>query len=307
MGTTMARGLLLLAFVAALAVTVVASDEATSSTEDLKTMSREQLMSALQNSRSVVEQSKQQLKKATDKIGSLKDELEALTDDDEYETNRKSHEKTHKLKVKKKQEAKREKKIQKKEKLSDMLLENAAKFLAFQAAKKTANKGSTVQKAAILEAARNGGRAGALGPLKKVVRSAAVQAVKKARVAAKKAGTHGKHAIRKISVQAAKDAVNKLIAEQDALVEAAAQKFLKQAVKKHPPSVFLAEDDGKPNHFTAPPSIHLSLDGNAPAQVEMKAPAPKKKAVAKKVAAKVKKAAAAAKQDAATIVPETKH
>ena len=37
-----------------------------------------------------------------------------------------------------------------------------------------------------------------------------------------------------------------------------AQKWLKQAVKKFPPSAQLA-DDTKPNHFTAPPTAHLSL------------------------------------------------
>jgi len=153
--------------------------------------------------------------------------------------------------------------MQKTEKFSDVVMEHVAKYRAFAAAKKTANKGSKVQKAAILEAARTGGRAGAFKPLRKVARDTAVAAVKKARAEAKKAGTKGKHALRMISTKAARDAVSKLIKDQDELVEAAAQKYLKLAIKKHPPSVVLAEDDGKPNHFTAPPGIHLSMTGAA--------------------------------------------
>merc|ERR1712216_478977 len=242
------------ALLACLAAVVVASTDAMA-VDDTKTMSRADLIAALKNSRKMVAQTQHKLRMQGKKIHNLNDELDAVTDEDEYEGNRKANEKDVKAK-------------QKKEKLSDLIMENAAKFLAFKAAKKTANKGSVVQKKAILEAARKGGRAGAAGPLKKVVRADAIAAVKKARAAAKKAGKTGKHTIRKIALKAAKDAVNKLIKEQDDLIEAAAQKFLKEAVKKHPPSAFLAEDDDKPNHFTSPPGIHLSMEDAAPAQVE---------------------------------------
>merc|ERR1711934_1118768 len=254
------------ALLACLAAVVVASTDAMA-VDDTKTMSRADLIAALKNSRKMVAQTQHKLRMQGKKIHNLNDELDAVTDEDEYEGNRKANEKDVKAKQKKKADAKKAKKM-KKEKLSDLIMENAAKFLAFKAAKKTANKGSVVQKKAILEAARKGGRAGAAGPLKKVVRADAIAAVKKARAAAKKAGKTGKHTIRKIALKAAKDAVNKLIKEQDDLIEAAAQKFLKEAVKKHPPSAFLAEDDDKPNHFTAPPGIHLSMEDAAPAQVE---------------------------------------
>merc|ERR1712093_322899 len=240
------------ALLACLAAVVVASTDAMA-VDDTKTMSRADLIAALKNSRKMVAQTQHKLRMQGKKIHNLNDELDAVTDEDEYDGNRKANEKDVKAKQKKKADAKKAKKMQKKEKLSDLIMENAAKFLAFKAAKKTANKGSVVQKKAILEAARKGGRAGAAGPLKKVVRADAIAAVKKARAAA---------------LKAAKDAVNKLIKEQDDLIEAAAQKFLKEAVKKHPPSAFLAEDDDKPNHFTAPPGIHLSMEDAAPAQVE---------------------------------------
>merc|ERR1712093_816074 len=232
------------ALLACLAAVVVASTDAMA-VDDTKTMSRADLIAALKNSRKMVAQTQHKLRMQGKKIHNLNDELDAVTDEDEYEGNRKANEKDVKAKQKKKADAKKAKKMQKKEKLSDLIMENAAKFLAFKAAKKTANKGSVVQKKAILEAARKGGRAGAAGPLKKVVRADAIAAVKKARAAAKKAGKTGKHTIRKIALKAAKD-----------------------AVKKHPPSAFLAEDDDKPNHFTAPPGIHLSMEDAAPAQVE---------------------------------------
>jgi len=262
----MMRGTVLIAVVAALAVTMVASsDEAGAAAalpvKNVHTMTRSELMKELEESRAALTEHKDKLAKAKTKISGLQEELDAITDEDQYEDNRKANEKSQKSKEKKAAQAKKDKQTKKKEKLADNLMEHVAKFLAFEAAKKTKNKGSVVQKKAILEAARTGGRAGAIKPLKKVARTTAVAAVKKARKAAKKKGTKGKHALRKVSVQAAKDAVHKLMKEQEELVEAAAQKYLKEAVKKYPPNVQLAEDDGKPNKFVAPPTVHLSLAG----------------------------------------------
>merc|ERR1711865_292640 len=332
--TTMRVHVVFFALVAMLAVTVVTSKEATAE-EDLKAMSREQLVSALETSRSDAEASKKDAKDARDKITTLQDELDAVTDDTEYEHNRQANEKDTKLKQKKKATMKKNKKIQKETKFSDAMMEHAAEYLSMKVAEKTADKGSKIQKAVVLESARQAGRAGAVEVLKKVLRSAAVAAVKTARKAAKKAGTKGKHAIRKISVQAAKDAVNKLLKEQDVLVEKTAQKFYKLALKKFPPSVFLAEDDDKPNVFVAPPSIHLGFGTPEPEAevVELKTASKKKKtapkkntkaAGAKKTAKKTapkktapkktakktapKKAAAAKKAvDTSAIVPETTH
>merc|ERR1711966_527033 len=222
----------------------------------VRAMTRAELMKELEESSSALHQHKADLKKANTKVDQLREELDAITDEDEYEGNRKANERKSKTQDKKKADAKKQKKMQKTEKFSDVVMEHVAKYRAFAAAKKTANKGSKVQKVAILEAARTGGRAGAFKPLRKVARDTAV-------AEAKKAGTKGKHALRKISTKAARDAVSKLIKDQDELVEAAAQKCLKLAIKKHPPSVVLAEDDGKPNHFTAPPGIHLSMTGAA--------------------------------------------
>lgn len=288
---------------------MVASSEETTAdaaAANMHTMSRAELIDAFKASQQALNQHKVDLKKAQTKIANLQEELDAITDEDQYEDNRKSNEKAKKAAEKKKAAKKKQAQLKKKTKFSDVLMEHVAKFLAMKAAKKTQDKGSTVQKKAVLEAARTGGRAGAAKPLKKVARSTAVAAVKKARAAAKKAGTKGKHALRKISVKAAKDAVKKLMKDQDELVEAAAQKFLKEALKKYPPSVFLAEDDDKPNHFTAPPGIHLTMAGTATSTSEVhpiKEDAPKKK----NKAAAVKKAAAAAKHDASTVVPEKTH
>ena len=59
---------------------------------------------------------------------------------------------------------------------------------------------------------------GAVGPLKKVARDAAVRHVKASRKAALAKGLKKKDAIRKITTQAATDAVKKLLEEQDKMV-----------------------------------------------------------------------------------------
>jgi len=294
-----------LALVAVLAVTVVTSNETTAK-EDFKGMSREQLVAALESSRSDVEAGKKELKHAHDKITTLTDELDAVTDDEEYEHNRRANEKDTKKKEQMKAQKKKNKKLKKETKFSDLMMEHAAKYLSFKVAEHTKDKGSKIQKALVLEAARQAGRAGAVQPLKKVMRSAAVAAVKKARLAAKKAGTKGKHALRKISVKAAKDAVTKLIAEQDALVEKTAQKVYKLALKKYPPSVFLAEDDDKPNNFVAPPSIHLGFDAPDTSEVEEVEEPEEKEEEPKKAAPKkaTKKAAPKKAAEVDAVVPE---
>merc|ERR1711998_749306 len=187
----MMRGTVLIAVVAALAVTMVASsDEAGTAAalpvKNVHTMTRTELMKELEEFRTALTAHQDKLAKAKTKISGLQEELDAITDEDQYEDNRKANEKSEKDKEKKAAQAKKNKATKKREKLADNLLEHVAKFLAY-------------------EAAKNGGRAGAIKPLKKVARTEAVAAVKKARRAAKKKGTKGKHALRKISVQAAKD------------------------------------------------------------------------------------------------------
>merc|ERR1711918_186398 len=140
---------------------------------------------------------------------------------------------------------------------------------AMKAAKKNADSGDVKQKKAVMAAAKKGGRAGAVGPLTKVIRAAAVAEIKKSRAESKKKGIHDKHALRKLSVAAAKAVVNKMMKEQDEQLEKIAKKWTAHAVEKFPPSAVLAdEDDDTPNNFVAPPSIHLSLGGAAAGDVE---------------------------------------
>merc|ERR1712205_244122 len=174
----------------------------------------------------------------------------------------------------------------------------------------------------VLAAARKGGRAGAVGPLKKVARAAAVAAVKKTRAQLKKSKKHhSKRKLRSLCLEAAKNAVKKVLKEQDALIEKAAKKWAHVAIAKYPPAIVVSSHPEKPNHFTAPPMIHLTLGGGltppakkakkavkkaAKKAIKKAAKAPKKvKKVAKKVAKKVvAKAAAKAKKAAGKVVPE---
>jgi len=176
------------------------------------------------------------------------------------EKQRESREKASKDAEKKKEADKKAAKLKEKTKLSDILMDHGAKFLAMKAAKDTVDAGSTKQKAAVLQAAKKGARAGAVGPLRKVARAAAVAAVKQARADAKKAGKHNKSEVRKLATSAAKEAVNELLQEQDKRVDEVVKKWSKKAIKKFPPSVYLDDDDDKPNNFVAPPSIHLTMD-----------------------------------------------
>merc|ERR1712227_696582 len=99
--------------------------------------------------------------------------------------------------------------LKQKAKMSDVLMEHGSEYLAMKTAKALSDKDGATQEAAVLKAARKGARAGAVGPLKKVVRAAAVAAVKKSRAEAKKQ-KKSKHEIAKLTKAAAKTAVEKL-------------------------------------------------------------------------------------------------
>lgn len=230
-------------------------DESLISKEDMTKMSKDALLSALQKAQSHNTNLSQQLEKTKKEVASLsyEDDMPSAAD----ETKRKQKEVTQKKAEKAKRTAKRAAKMKKSTKLSDILMEHGAQFLALKAAKRTRNSGSVKQQKAVMLAATKGARAGAVGPLRKVMHHAAVAAVKKSRAAAK-GKDYGRSHMRKLSVAAAKTAVNNLIKEQDVLIAKAAKKWSDAAIKKFPPSVQLAKS-GKPNKFTAPPTIHLLM------------------------------------------------
>merc|ERR1712167_274845 len=247
-GTTAARtmlgGSMALKLTIVMAIAAVAiCDESLISKDDMTKMSKEQLVSALQKAQSHNADISKQLMKEKKEVANLSYEEDEPTDMEE--TKRKSSEKSKKAAAKKAHAAKRAAKMKKTTKLSDILMDHGAKYLAFIAAKQNKNSGSVKQQKATILAAKKGGRAGA------------VAAVKKARKAAK-GKDYGKHKMRKISVDAAKAAVHKILKEQEALIEKAAKKWTDAAIKKFPPSVQLAKA-GKPNKFTAPPTIHLLM------------------------------------------------
>merc|ERR1711959_641944 len=205
---------------------------------------------------------------------------------------REVNEAKHKAIEKKKAAAKKKAKLAKKEKLSDILMDHGAKYLAFKAAKEHKDEHSDKQKKKVLAAARKGGRAGAVGPLRKVARAAAVAAVKKTRADLKKKHKHfNKHKMRHHCLNAAKKAVKAVLKEQDALIEKAAQRWAKVAIKKYPAAIAVSEHPNKPNVFTAPPMVHLSLTGGAPAAPKEVKPIKKEHKAAKKAAKKPKKMA----------------
>merc|ERR1711959_129151 len=223
---------------------------------------------------------------------------------------REVNEAKHKAIEKKKAAAKKKAKLAKKEKLSDILMDHGAKYLALKAAKEHKDEHSDKQKAKVLKAARKGGRAGAVGPLRKVARAAAVAAVKKTRADLEKKHKHfNKHKMRHHCLNAAKKAVKAVLKEQDALIEKAAQKWAKVAIKKYPAAIAVSEHPDKPNVFVAPPMVHLSLTGGAPSAP----PAPhkevkplKKEHKAAKKAAKKKTVKKAKKAKKAKKVPSKK-
>merc|ERR1712188_244721 len=236
-GMKMALKLTIFMAIAAVAI----CDESLISKEDMTKMSKDQLVSALQEAQS-------HNTKLSKKLSHAKKEIASLSYEDDFptaaeEAKRKHKELAKKAALKKKSDAKRAAKMKKTEKLSDILMDHGAKFLAFKAAKKTQSAGSVKQEKAVMLAATKGGRAGAVGPLRKVIHSAAG--------AAAKGKDYSKRKMRKISVAAAKKAVNLMLKEQDVLIAKAAKKWADAAIKKYPPTVHLAKSN-KPNKFTAP-------------------------------------------------------
>merc|ERR1712070_1264447 len=243
--------------VAALAVAVVICEEEVSK-ESLMAMSKDELVKALTESHTETDKAQSQLLQAKKKMRSMKRQISDFEGKPFNEKRREQRELKKKKNEKKAEMAKRAEVLKKKEKLSDLLMNHGANFLAEKVAKDTKSKGSIKQKAAVRKAAIEGARAGATGPLRKVARAAAIKAVKATRLEDKKK-------IRQMTTKAAKAAVKKLLDEQEAMVQKAADKWVEEAIKKHPATVMLAEHEDKPNHSTAPPVIHLSLDDNSAA------------------------------------------
>jgi hypothetical protein len=250
--------------VAALAVAVVICEEEVSK-ESLMAMSKDELVKALTESHTETDKAQSQLLQAKKKMRSMKRQISDFEGKPFNEKKREQRELKKKKNEKKAEMAKRAEVLKKKEKLSDLLMNHGANFLAEKVAKDTKSKGSIKQKAAVRKAAIEGARAGATGPLRKVARAAAIKAVKATRLEAKKKHIRDKKKIRQMTTKAAKAAVKKLLDEQEAMVQKAADKWVEEAIKKHPATVMLAEHEDKPNHFTAPPVIHLSLDDNSAA------------------------------------------
>merc|ERR1712080_173365 len=282
-------------FVALALLVVVALGDETYSKSEVKTMSKEELISALMKTQKHAVRAKSELDSARKQIRVLHSKMGNQNKVTHFsEKHREMNEAKHKALEKKKADAKKKAKLAKKEKLSDILMDHGAKFLAFKAAKEHKDEHSDKQKKKVLAAARKGGRAGAVGPLRKVARSAAVAAVKKTRGDMKKKNKHlSKHKMRHLCLNAAKKAVKAVLKEQDALIEKAAQKWAKVAIKKYPAAIAVSEHPNKPNVFTAPPMVHLSLTGGAPAAPAHKEVKPLKKEhmAAKKAAKKPKKMA----------------
>merc|ERR1712167_414591 len=290
----------------ALCVVVAIGDE-TYSKGEVDKMSKEDLVSALMKMQKSSGRTRSELESARKQIRDLHNELHGPRKIKHFdEKHREMRESQHKAMLKKKHDQKKKAKLAKKEKLSDILMDHGAKYLSMKAAKEHKDEHSDKQMKKVLAAARKGGRAGAVGPLKKVARAAAVAAVKKTRAQLKKSKKHhSKRKLRSLCLEAAK-------------------KWAHVAIAKYPPAIVVSSHPEKPNHFTAPPMIHLTLGGGLtpPAKKAKKAvhkakkavkkaakkavKAPKKvKKVAKKVAKKVvAKAAAKAKKAAGKVVPE---
>merc|ERR1711981_1027218 len=282
-------------FVALALLVVVALGDETYSKSDVAKMSKDELVSALMKTQKHAIRSKSELDSARKQIRQLHNKMGNQQKVAHFnEKSREVNEAKHKAIEKKKAAAKKKAKLAKKEKLSDILMDHGAKYLAFKAAKEHKDEHSDKQKKKTLAAARKGGRAGAVGPLRKVARAAAVAAVKKTRADLKKSKKHyNKHKMRHHCLNAAKKAVKAVLKEQDALIEKAAQKWAKVAIKKYPAAIAVSEHPNKPNVFKPPPMVHLSLSGGAPAAPAHKEVKPLKKEhkAAKKAAKKPKKMA----------------
>merc|ERR1711871_1908167 len=223
--------LLVVAF--ALAIAVVAAEGAADGVneKEFASMGKEQLVQELTKAHAKAEDTALQLESAHDMITKLQEAKGTEPKVDEKQ--RAAEEKKQKEDEKKQEAARRKKRLDKKEKLSDILMAHAAEFLAMKAAKDNQDSGNEKQLAAVKQAAEEGARAGAVGPLRKVVRATATDAVKKARAEAKK-GTHDKHAIRRLTDAAAAKAVAAFLAEQDKLVAKTVKETVKKALKKFP-------------------------------------------------------------------------
>lgn len=277
-------------------------------------MSKEDLVSALMKIQKSSGRTRSELESARKQIRDLHTQIAQPKPQHFDEKHREMRESHHKAAQKKKHDDKKRAKLAKKEKLSDILMDHGAKYLAMHAAKNHKDEHSDKQMKKVIAAAKRGGRAGAVGPLKKVARAAAVAAVKKTRADLKKSKKHtSKHKIRSLCLEAAKVAVRNVLKEQDALIEKAAKKWAHMAISKYPPAIVVSSHPEKPNHFTAPPMIHLSLGGEAPAPPAAKKAKKKyghpvehdkaKKAV-KKAAKKAIKAKKAPKKVAKKVAPK---
>merc|ERR1712188_284569 len=279
-------------FVALALLVVVALGEETYSKSELSKMSKDELMTALMKTQKTSLRTRSELESARKQIRTLHTKMTQGRKVSHFsEKNREVNEAKHKAQEKKAAAAKKKAKLAKKEKLSDILMDHGAKFLALKAAKEYKDEHSDKQRKKVLAAARKGGRAGSVGPLRKVARAAAVAAVKKTRASLKKKGKHlSKHKLRHLCLNAAKVAVKAVLKEQDTLIEKAAQKWLKVATKKYPAAILVSEHPNKPNVFKAPPMVHLSLNGSPPAAPKEVKPLKKAKKVVKKTKKVVKNA-----------------
>merc|ERR1711977_804309 len=286
-------GMRALVFVALALCVVVAMGNETYSKGEVDKMSKEDLVSALMKIQKASGRTRSELESARKQIRDLHNQIAKPKPQHFDEKHREMRESSHKAAMKKKHDDKKRAKLAKKEKLSDILMDHGAKFMAMHAAKNHKDEHSDKQMKKVLAAAKKGGRAGAVGPLKKVARAAAVAAVKKTRAALKKSKKHtSKHKLRTACLEAAKTAVRNVLKEQDALIEKAAKKWARVAIKKYPAAIAVSEHPDKPNVFVAPPMVHLSLTGGAPAAPAHKEVKPlKKHKAAKKAAKKPKKMA----------------
>merc|ERR1711988_719970 len=214
---------------------VVALGEETYSKSEVSKMSKDELMSALMKTQKASLRTRSELESARKQIRTLHTKMTGRKVAKFSERTREVNEAKHKRQEKKAAAAKKKAKLAKKEKLSDILMDHGAKFLAFKAAKEYKDEHSDKQSKKVLAAARRGGRAGSVGPLRKVAR---VAAVKKTRASLKKKGKHlSKHKLRHLCLNAAKSAVKAVLKEQDALIAKAAHKWLKLATKKYPAAI----------------------------------------------------------------------
>jgi hypothetical protein len=251
----------------ALVLGVALSDDV--SEEKMSTMSKEELIAQLSSTQKEAALTRSQLSTANNRITDLHARIQHQQEGAALnEKQRVAAEKHKKYQVKQEEAKKRAQKLKKKQKLEDVLMEHTARFVAMKTAKKFANKDAKTQKTHVMKAALDAARAGAVGPLRKVARAEVAAAVKKARKDSKAAGKDGKHYLHKMSMIAAKSVFKQIMKKQNDLVSKTVDKVTKEAFAKYPASFELAEDDA-PQHFTAPPSIHIGLlddtEGEQPA------------------------------------------